>query len=154
MNRQRIYIDTSVVGGCYDDEFKEWSNKLFDDFITGHKIAVLSDITIEELEDAPKNVKNKINKIPRTNIEFVAIDNDAYNLADQYIVNGAVTVKYKEDAQHIAIASIKNVDVLVSWNFRHIVNLEKIRNYNAVNLKYGYKILEIRTPREVLHEKD
>lgn len=44
------------------------------------------------------------------------------------------------------------VDILVSWNFKHIVNLNRIRLYNATNLKYGYQILEIRTPREILNE--
>ena len=74
-------------------------------------------------------------------------------LAHHYIEDGAVTEKYLVDAQHIAIATIQRVDVLVSWNFKHIVNLTRIRLYNSVNLKYGYSLLEIRSPQEVLYEK-
>jgi len=58
------------------------------------------------------------------------------------------------DAQHIAIASVERVDVLVSWNFQHIVNLDRIHAFNSVNLKLGYLMLEIRSPREVIHEKE
>lgn len=61
--------------------------------------------------------------------------------------------KFHEDALHIAIATIHKVDVLVSWNFKHIVNLDRIKKYNGVNLKHGYMILEIRNPREILIEK-
>jgi predicted nucleic acid-binding protein len=154
MRKQRIYIDTSVIGGCFDDEFKEWSIPLFDEFIVGNLVAVISDITIEELNDAPKHVRAKIDEIPVYYREYSALNTEAENLAEIYIRNKAVSQKYNEDAQHIALATVINADVLVSWNFKHIVNLERIRAYNAVNLRYGYKILEIRTPRELLYEKD
>lgn len=64
-----------------------------------------------------------------------------------------VTEKYLVDAQHIAIGTIQRVDVLVSWNFKHVVNINRIRLYNSVNLKYGYPLLEIRSPQEVLYER-
>ena len=67
-----------------------------------------------------------------------------------YLEEGVITKKYFEDALHIAIATIYQVNVLASWNFKHIVNLDKIRLYNAVNLKNGYAMIEIRTPREIL----
>ena len=150
--KKRIYVDTSVIGGCYDKEFEEWSNKLVDEFIVGTKIVVLSDITIEELEDAPEKVRNVITRIPKENIESVFLDYQGQQLAELYIKEGAITRTYEEDALHIATATIHQVNVLVSWNFRHIVNIDKIRIYNAVNLKYGYQMLEIRNPREVLDE--
>ncbi|HPI20964.1 MAG TPA: PIN domain protein [Candidatus Kapabacteria bacterium] len=153
MHKLRIYIDTSVIGGCFDKEFAEWSNKLFDEFIDGKKIAVISDITLEELEHAPENIRILIDKIPNENIEYVALDNESDNLAELYIKNKAITRKFLEYAQHIAISTVVNVDVLVSWNFKHIVNLERIKNYNSVNIKYNYKLIEIRTPREVLYGK-
>jgi len=154
MHKLRIYIDTSVIGGCFDKEFAEWSNLLFQEFIEGKKIAVISDITLEELEHAPENIRILIDKIPNEHIEYVALDNESENLAALYIKNKAITRKFLEDAQHIAISTIMNVDVLVSWNFKHIVNLERIKNYNSVNIKYNYKLIEIRTPREVLYGKE
>jgi len=149
----KIYIDTSVIGGCYDEEFSEWSNLLFEEFKEGKKIAVISDITLEELEKAPQKVRNILDSIPKMNINYIALNIEAEQLADLYIKNKIITKKFQEDARHIALATINNADVLVSWNFKHIVNLDRIRNYNSVNIKYGYKIIEIRTPREVLNEK-
>jgi predicted nucleic acid-binding protein len=152
--KQRVYIDTSVIGGCFDSEFKEWSNKLFDDFISGKKVAVVSDITLDELSDAPKQVQENFSNIPETNIEVLISNMESRKLAELYILEGAVSGKYYEDALHIAISTINQVNVLASWNFKHIVNLDRIRQYNAVNLKSGYSILEIRSPREILKFND
>lgn len=146
----RIYIDTSVIGGCLDKKFEEWSNKLIGEFKKGIKIAVISDITLDELEEAPEEVQEILNTIPNENKESLIRDNEVVELAELYIKEKAITRKSYEDAQHIAIANIYKVDTLVSWNFKHIVNLERIRKYNAINLMNGYQILEIRTPREIL----
>ncbi len=148
--KSRIYIDTSVIGGCFDKEFQEWSNKLFDDFRKGKSIAVISDITIDELSFARTEVRNQLDTLPTESKEYVLHDNQSEELADRYIKGGAVTKSFHEDALHIAIATINRVDVLVSWNFKHIVNLNRIRKYNAVNLMNGYPMLEIRNPREIL----
>ena len=115
--------------------------------------AVISDITLRELEDAPANVRGLLNRIPEENREYVLWGEEAKRLALSYIEERVVNEKYLIDAQHIAIATIERVDVLVSWNFKHIVNLSKIRLYNGVNLKKGYPLLEIRSPKEVLHEE-
>ena len=146
----KIYIDTSVLGGVYDDEFRDWSTKLIEEFKEGIKIAVISDITLRELEDAPQKVKEVLDEIPDSNKEYVVLNEEARKLAEYYIKEGVVSENYLVDAQHIAIATVYKVDVLVSWNFKHIVNLQKIKLYNAINLKYGYTLLEIRSPREVI----
>jgi len=148
--KQRIYIDTSVIGGCFDMEFEEWSNRLFDDFKSGKRIAVISDVTLDELSDAPKRVQDNFKTIPDHFMEILVSDSDSRNLADLYLKEGAVSGKFYEDALHIAISTINQVNVLASWNFKHIVNLDRIRLYNAVNLKNGFSMLEIRTSREIL----
>ena len=152
--KQRVYIDTSAIGGCEDDEFSEWSIKLFDEFRQGIRIAVISDLTRRELEKAPETVKNVLLSIPDSNIENVFLTDEAETLASHYIENGVVNYKHIADAQHIAIASVGRVDVLVSWNFHQIVRLDYIRGYNSVNLRLGYPILEIRSPREIIYEKE
>lgn len=152
--KTRIYIDTSVIGGCFDEEFSAWSKKLFDEFRAGSKIAVVSDLTRRELEGAPNNVKAILSTLPETSIENVFLSDEAETLASSYVENQVVGIKHIADAQHIAIASVEKVDVLVSWNFQQIVNLNRIHAFNAVNLKHGYLILEIRSPREVLSEKE
>jgi len=151
---QRIYIDTSVIGGCFDNEFEIWSNKLIEEIKSGQKNAVLSDITYREIELAPKYVQDKLFEIPEEFIQNIITDAEVEELAENYIKTGAVSRKFYEDALHIANATIRKADILVSWNFKHIVNIERIRKYNAVNLMFGYSAIEIRTPREILKEKD
>jgi hypothetical protein len=88
-------------------------------------------------------------RVPEAHIELAGISVEAEELAASYIREGAVGANMRADALHIALAFVAKVDVLVSWNFRHIVNLKRIHAYNAVNLKRGYPLLEIRSPREV-----
>lgn len=148
----KVYIDTSVFGGYFDKEFSEWSVKLIEQFMIGKKIAVISDITEDELKNAPEKVRTLLYNIPDEQKELVKLTNKAKELANKYIKEKVVTKKSLLDAQHIAIATLNKVDVLVSWNFRHIVNYNKIRLYNSVNLKYGYPLLEIRNPRDLTDE--
>lgn len=146
----QVYIDTSVIGGCIDQEFKEWSIMLFNEFKNGSKIAVISDITLDELELAPKKVRSILKLIPEKHLRIVESNPETEELARQYIQKNVVSEKFYLDALHIAIATYYNVNVLSSWNFRHIVNLGRIRKYNSVNLEMGYNILEIRSPRDIL----
>ncbi len=146
----QVYIDTSVIGGCIDQEFKEWSIKLFDEFKNGKKIAVISDITLDELELAPKKVQEILKQIPNRYLKIVESNTETEELARQYILKNAVSEKFYLDALHIAIATYYNVTVLSSWNFKYIVNLDRIIKYNSVNIEMGFKILEIRSPRDIL----
>ena len=148
--RLRIYINTSVIGGCLDEEFKDASKILIDKFKRGEMTAVISELTMLELRNAPQKVQDILKEIPEENIEHVELTEEAVNLAHRYISERVIGEGKLVDAEHIAIATINRVDVLVSWNFRHVVNLQKIRGYNSVNLKYGYPLLEIRSPWEVI----
>ena len=147
--RPRVYTDTSVLGGCEDEEFREPSHRLLDAFVRGDLTLVLSELTIRELETAPQGVRVVLGRVPAGHIEAVPVSREAEELAASYIEEGAIGVRMRADALHIALATVARVDVLVSWNFKHIVNLKRIHAYNAVNLKKGYPLLEIRTPREV-----
>jgi hypothetical protein len=113
---------------------------------------VISDLVLFELEGAPENVREVVSNIPEDNIEYVFLNERSIELANAYLKDGVVAENSLSDARHIAIATVERVDVLVSWNFKHIVNINRIRLLNSVNLKLGYPILEIRSPREVLYE--
>jgi len=152
MVKLRIYIDTSVIGGCFDDEFKMYSNLLFDEFKSDEKRIVISDIVLSELEGAPKNVKEVLNNVSYDNIEYVFLNEESIALADIYLKEEVIAESSISDARHIAIATVERVDVLVSWNFKHIVNLNRIHLINSINLKMGYPMLEIRSPTEVIYE--
>jgi len=150
----KVYADTSVIGGCFDDEFKQWSNALFQEFIVGTKHIMLSDLTLQELEFARQEVREKVIEIPDKHRVAIGITDEAIQLAETYINEGALTKKSYNDALHIALATLNNSDVLASWNFKHIVNLDRIRLYNSINLRLGFRIIEIRTPREILKIND
>ena len=149
----RIYADTSVVGECEDEEFAEHSLRLMESFVRGERVLVLSSLTIQELAMALAEVRRRLASVPEAHIETLQLDAEARDLADAYVSADVLTAKMRADAQHIAIATVARVDVLVSWNFKHIVNLERIRGYNSVNLRRGYPMIEIRTPREVMSDE-
>ena len=149
----RIYTDTSVLGGCEDEEFAEHSIRLMEGFVRGDLVLVLSSLTIQELAAAPAEVRRRLAAVPEIHIETLQLDAQAKELAEAYVAAGVLGATMRADAQHIAIATIGRVDVLVSWNFKHIVNLQQIHGYNSVNLRRGYPMIEIRTPREVLSDE-
>ncbi|MDP9121496.1 MAG: type II toxin-antitoxin system VapC family toxin [Acidobacteriota bacterium] len=149
MKRLRIYIDTSVIGGCFDPEFSEWSNSLMKDFAAGAFMPLLSDVVAAEIGDAPEAVRQRYDDLLRSEHEFSLVTDEVIELADTYQRRGILTPKFYDDGLHIALASVAEADLLVSWNFRHIVHFDKIRRFNSVNLELGYKPLYIYSPREV-----
>ena len=149
MKIQRIYVDTSVIGGCFDTEFEIWSNGLFRDFKAGNFKPVISEIVAEEIEEAPSFVQEKYAELIELRAEVVEVNQNSIDLLSAYQSHGILGEKYRNDMLHIALASIAEVDILTSWNFKHIVRFDKIRAFNAVNLENGYKQLEIYSPREI-----
>ena len=144
----RVYLENSVIGGYFDKEFKAPTRKLFELLKKGVYRAVISAHTIAELDDgAPDDVKKNLENI---DCEKHMVNEEMLILSQKYMDENIVSKKYYGDALHIAIATVLSVDVLVSWNFKHIVNFNKIRLFNSVNLREGYGILDIRTPWEVI----
>ncbi|MFQ5654868.1 MAG: PIN domain protein [Planctomycetota bacterium] len=151
--KTRIYVDTSVIGGCEDDEFREHSRLLRDRVVAGNLVLVVASLAIQELARAPEHVRRHLGQVPEEHVEALPLDAEAKELAEAYVSEGVISERMRADAQHIALATVARVDVLVSWNFKHIVNLHRIRGYNSVNLRRGYPALEIRAPREVLPDE-
>ncbi len=149
-----VYIDTSVIGGYLDEEFRIHSGRLFADFQADRLKAVVSDVTLAELRVAPATVLGLLKHPALQSAERVFLDEEAVLLSDAYIDNTVVGPSQRVDAQHIAIATVQRVDILVSWNFAHIVKWSRIRGFNSVNLERGYPPLEIRSPREVYYEDE
>lgn len=146
----KIYIDTSVIGGFYDEEFKDATQQFFQRLENNEIIFIISDLLELELTRAPKHVSELLLKYPTNNFERVELTQEVLELADQYISEKVVGRTSLEDCRHIALATVNRVDALASWNFKHIVNLERIKGYNSVNLKLGYPMIEIRTPKELI----
>lgn len=149
--KPRLYFDTSVFGGVFDEPFEEISIILFEKVKLGQIICVYSDLSIAELENAPEKVKKYFQELPKEHLEFVEVTEEAFNLAEMYLEAKVVGKTSADDCKHIATATINKVDYLISWNFKHIVNVFRIRGYNSVNLKNGYIQLDIRSPKEIVN---
>ena len=150
----KFYVDTSVWGGHEDEEFEEWTMPFFEQARKGRFTIVLSDVTLRELQPAPQRVRALTESIPDEFLELVSLTEEHDALAQRYIAEGTLTHKYETDAHHIAMATILKVDSLVSWNFKHMVNFFRIKQYNLVNLKFGYAPIDIRTPKELTYEDE
>ncbi len=146
--RQRIYIDTSVFGGYFDEEFAEHTIPLFERINNNEFTLLFSTVTQDELENAPSKVKELVKGIKAEQTDYIDITEEAVELASEYIAEKVVGQTSYADCLHIALATINRADFLISWNFKHIVNVQRIRGYNSINIKNGYKQLEIRSPRE------
>ena len=151
MGIMKIYIENSVIGGYFDKEFMHYTHKLFECFLNKKYKPVISSHVIAELDDgAPDYVKDILRTIDYD--EYI-VNEEMISLAEKYISDKIVSETYYSDALHIAVATIIGVDVLVSWNFKHIVNLDIIILFNAINIQEGYSNLEIRSPREVVENE-
>jgi len=150
MKKLRIYIDTSVIGGYFDEEFYIDTRLLFEEILKGEYQLVISDLTEKELVKAPENVKTLLKDI-NLDFELIIVTQEAIDLATEYLKEKVVGSTSSDDCIHIATATINKVDLLISWNFKHIVNILRIRGYNSINLKNGYSPLEIRSPKDLIN---
>jgi len=126
MKKQKIYIDTSVFGGYYDEEFEEYTRLLFERIYDGDFTVIYSDVTERELVSAPLQVKELVSGLPQSCVDYTELTNEVVDLARLYIEEKVVGKTSFDDCIHIAIATILKADYLVSWNFRHVVNVEEL----------------------------
>ena len=154
MKKQRLYLDTSIFGGFFDAEFEEFTKPLFDRINRGEFIILYSTLTQDELVNAPSQVQGLVTRLKVNQTEFLTETEEAVELATQYIAEKVVGMTSLPDCLHIALATINKADLLVSWNFKHIVNIERIRGFNSINIKNGYSQLEIRSPRDIMSYGD
>ena len=152
--RPRIYIDNSVIGGYFDKEFEEVTRRLFDRIIAKDFEIYFSKVNEVELSLAPKHIRDIKNLIPKDCFRCVDLNDEANILAENYVKEKVLGQASMNDAYHIAIASVNRLDCLISWNFKHIVNFDKIKLFNSINLKLGYQLIDIRTPLEFLKYED
>ena len=146
----KVYADTSVFGGVFDQEFSGPSRQFFDEIDTTRFILVTSAVVEAELKPAPEKVRMFFAKYAES-ANIVDVSEEALALRSHYIKSGVVTETSLDDALHVAIATVSGCDLIVSWNFRHIVHFDKIPKYNAVNMLNGYGHIGIYSPLEVIH---
>jgi predicted nucleic acid-binding protein len=151
MKKQRIYLDTSIFGGLFDEEFKEYTEPLFERIKNLEFEIIHSNVTEQELENAPEKIKATTKLLPNLSTEYVKSDIETVKLAKKYIEEGVVGATSYADCLHIALATKHNANILLSWNFKHFVNVVRIVGYNSVNMSEVYKLINIRSPRELMN---
>ncbi len=152
--KQRFYFDTSVFGGLFDDEFEDETALLFEKVQLGQIICVYSNLTESELANAPEKVRIFFQSLTEEVKEKLLVTPEVLTLANSYIMEKVVGETSLNDCIHIATATLNKVDMLVSWNFKHIVNVYRVRGYNSINLRLGHSILEIHSPKEIVNDEN
>ena len=150
MKKQRLYFDTSVFGGVFDEEFQEASEQLCERVVSGEITCVYSEVTETEILRAPKHIQDFFKSLPTEHTERIETTDEILNLATKYIEEKVVGQTSFDDCLHIATATVCKADILASWNFKHIVNIYRIRGYNSINTRLNYANLEIRSPKEIM----
>lgn len=152
MKKLKLYLDTSIISFIFTDDApreREITQKLFEE-IDGHD-AFISSIVLEEINRAPELKKRQmLDLLAKYDIQELKFTEEAKELANKYIAEKIIPAKYQDDAFHIAIAVVNNIDVIVSWNFKHMVKLKTKREVVGVNLLMGYDEIEIYSPWEVV----
>ncbi len=149
MHRQRVYVDNSVFGGTEDEEFVEASRRFFERVRGGRYLVLVSRVVLDENERAPEEVRQVLADLPPGSVEEIPIDDEVDALAQAYIHAGVLGSRRIADATQVAAATVARADLILSWNFKHLVNYDRIRKFNGVNALNGYPQIEIRSPLEV-----
>lgn len=150
----RVYADTSVFGGTEDEEFRDPSRRFFDAVRSGRFVILISEETARELQTAPDAIRNLPQTLPKESIDTIEINTEVLSLAQMYLDAAVLGQSSKSDAIHVAAASVAGADLILSWNFKHIVNFDRIRGFNGVNTMNGYRTMTILSPMEVCHENE
>ena len=136
LNSRRILL-------CFIKDIKE-----------GKCILLLTEVVIAELQEAPEQVRDILAELPPASVELINLNDEIIALRDAYIAAGIIKKRWLDDATHVAAATVAHADAIVSWNFKHIVRLDKMKQYNQVNLLNGYGILTIISPKELMIDED
>jgi predicted nucleic acid-binding protein len=149
-----MYVDTSVFGGTYDEQFSTPSQRFFEQVAEGRYIVLVSTITFGELQGAPDRVRGIIERLPVGAVEEIPIDGEVRALAEAYIAARALGATMENDALHVAAATVARADAIISWNFKHIVNFDRILKFNGVNMMNGYSQISMHSPLELAYDDE
>ncbi len=154
MKKLKLYLDTSIINFVFYDkrpEEQKLTVQLFDEIREGKYEVFISEIVLNEIDRAPQDIAKQLKAaIEEFSPEELVVDEEVQELANKYMEQGVIPVKYRDDALHIAVASVNSLDVIVSWNFKHIVKLKTKREVTGINALMGYKQIEIYSPLEVV----
>ena len=155
--RLKLYLDTSVLGAVCDpgpEDRLAATRRILDGLTAGSWDGYISALVLEEVSRAHDSVRRKIATVlDKSPLTVLDESEGSVALAQAYIAAGAIPSDYEDDARHIAIATVNDINAVVSWNFRHMVNIERKRRINSVNLREGCPLIDIVSPWEISHEE-
>jgi len=158
MRKLRIYLDTSIISNLIADDapkMMEYSLRLWDEIKEGLYDVYISDVVLTEIDACPEPKRTGLfDYIEAISCTEVTMTDEAADLATQYIASGIIPIKYRDDAFHIALATVLDCSVIVSWNFTHMVKLKTINGVNNINRGLGYRELEIVSPMSIVSEEE
>jgi len=154
MKKLRVYVDSSAVGGAFNKRIAQETRPFWEAVQRGEIIVLLSDVLEKELQKAPERARDFVGTLSASHVERVVSTDESDSLAVQYIAENVVGESSFDDCAHVALATIARADVLVSWNMKHLANLDRKRGYNSVNMKLGYPPIEILTPNMVIYDEN
>lgn len=154
MRALTLYMDNSVLGGYFDDEFSEATRALWKLAQQGHYRFVASVVTAQEAALAPHRVVQLFEQTFPNDTQLLAFTSRSRELAEAYVKAGVVTEKYADDARHVSIATTHGIGLIVSWNFHHLVNYHRETHFNQINTEFGYPILRIVSPQELIYDNE
>ena len=157
MKKQKLYLDTTIINFALDDEIsvheRDITQVLCSQIKQSKYKAFVSDVVMQELLNTPNEIKRqKLLDCAKSLVleQPLALTDEIHVLADKYISEKIIPVKYRDDALHIAICTVNDIDVLVSWNFEHLVKHKTRMEVFGINMLLGYKIIDLCTPQEVI----
>lgn len=153
MRKIRVYVDTSVFGGTQEQKFKESSLRFFEKVAAGKYLVLLSTETLRELRGAPQPVQNVWLNLDPDSYEILLTNPEIQELATLYLDAGVLTPSSSSDALHVAAATVASADLIISWNFKHIVNFKRTSGFNSVNIRLGYRPMTIMSPDGVKEDE-
>jgi hypothetical protein len=146
-----LYLDTSVIGGYFDDEWREDTRELWAQRGNGFWQFISSGLVAQEIAGAPPEVRQLFEGTFDRSKDLLATTGEIEDLALEYLKAGVVTAKFEDDARHVATCTVHRVNHLVSWNFKHLVNVRREAGFNAVNLLQGYPPVSIVNPKQLIY---
>jgi len=158
MRSLKIYLETTVFNFKFADDSpdkKQDTIKLFDEISHGKYIPYTSDYVLQELLKAEESKRTlMVNLIEQYKVRLLETDKNAESLADKYVSENIIPIKYRTDGIHIAMATVNDLYIIVSYNFQHIVKLKTIIGTESINLREGYKRIGIFSPTEVIENEE
>ena len=150
----KLYLETTVPSFLFADdapEKQQVTRQFFKWLAISPDKLYISELVLAELNRASTVVRDKLLKaVAQLPVENLPVSDEAVDLAGQYVANNVIPARYRDDALHVALAVINNLDVVVTWNMKHLANVRRIEGINRTNLILRLPPIRIHTPEEVI----